>query len=730
MKNIWKLFVGDVRRLTSNIVSIIIVTGLVVIPGLFSWFNISASWNPFANTGNLKFAVANDDEGYKSDLIPVKISIGDQVVNTLRANDQMDWTFTTKKEAIDGTKSGKYYAAVVIPKDFSTRMMTFFTADGDHATLTYYNNEKKNALAPKITGQGADTVAEQINEMFSETLTSTALSITSQLADELDKPESQATLTNFSNNMGNFANTLTDTSSALTTFSSLTLSAQNLLDSSNSLLSNVSDSAKNAGNELKQSKNSINDLTGAVKTSTNALSTALNSSANSFGAVSTDIDSVFNNAGTQAGNTATALRNQAANVTKQAQSYQNIYDALDELSNNNLMPEVAKIAIDHLKTNVGATITQLNDLANSLNTSADNIDTKVSDTTADRERVNQLAQQAKASIDGIKTDFDSQLKPQLNDISDSISNTVTALSSTAANLKGALGDLNSTTKSADKQLTNIRTVLDSTAESLTKAGTALSSFNGTLSDALNSGNMDTVKEVLGNNTDSLAAALAAPVQVKRTAVFPVKNFGSQLAPFYTILPLFVGSLLMAVTLKPGVSRKNREGLDNPKPHQLFLGHYGVFGVIALLQSTFSLGGNLLFLHVQAVHPWLFMLAGWTSSLVFSFFTYTMVASFGNVGKAIGVLVLVAQISGSNGAYPLAVLPKIISDISPFLPATHSIVALRAAIAGIYNNDYWHALGSLLLFLIPLLLIGLVLRIPLVKFNKWYVAKVESTKVIS
>lgn len=273
-------------------------------------------------------------------------------------------------------------------------------------------------------------------------------------------------------------------------------------------------------------------------------------------------------------------------------------------------------------------------------------------------------------------------------------------------------------------------MLDSTAESLTKASTALSSFNGTLSDALNSGNMDTVKDVLGNNTDSLAAALAAPVQVKRTAVFPVENFGSQLAPFYTILPLFVGSLLMAVTLKTTVSRKNREELDNPKPHQLFLGHYGVFAVIALLQSTFSLGGGLLFLHIQAVHPWLFMLTGWVASLVFSFFTYTMVASFGNVGKAIGVLTLVLQISGANGAYPLAVLPKIIGDISPFLPATHAITALRAAIAGIYNNDYWHAIGSLLLFLIPLLLIGLLLRIPLVKFNKWYVAKVESTKVVA
>ena len=144
----------------------------------------------------------------------------------------------------------------------------------------------------------------------------------------------------------------------------------------------------------------------------------------------------------------------------------------------------------------------------------------------------------------------------------------------------------------------------------------------------------------------------------------------------------------------------RKELGDPKPHQLFLGHYGVFGVIGLLQSTFSLGGSLLFLHVQAVHPLLFMLSGWVSSLVFSFFIYTLV------------------------------LPKIISGISPFLPATHSITAMRAAIGGIYSNDYWFAIGALLLFIPPLLLIGLLLRIPLVKFNHWYVSKLESTKVIA
>ena len=261
MKTIWKLFVGDIRRITSNVVSIIIVIGLVVIPGIFTWFNVAASWDPFANTGNLKFAVANEDDGYRSDLIPVKINIGDQVVNTLRSNDQLDWTFTTKKEAINGTKSGKYYAAVVIPKNFSTRMMTFFASDGDHAEIAYYNNEKKNALAPKITGQGADTVSAQVNETFSETLTSTALSVASQLANQLDKPAAQEQLTQFNGNISDFAETLTDASGTLRTFSTLTQSARHLLESSDGLIANVSANAKSVGTTLKQAGSGVEDLT-------------------------------------------------------------------------------------------------------------------------------------------------------------------------------------------------------------------------------------------------------------------------------------------------------------------------------------------------------------------------------------------------------------------------------------------------------------------------------------
>lgn len=730
MRNIWKLFVGDVRRLTSNVVSVIIVIGLIVIPGLFTWFNVAASWDPFSNTGNLKFAVANNDEGYKSDLIPVEINVGDQVVNTLRANSQLDWTFTSEQDAIDGTKSGKYYAAVVIPESFSTRMMTFFTADGDHATLTYYNNEKKNALAPKITGQGADTVAAQINETFSETLTSTALEIASQLSDALNDPETQNQLVKFNSNITQFAQSLNDSASTLQTFASLTSSAQTILNSSNQLLTQVKGNAKDAKKQLNKSSSNISDLTDAVSTSTQALSTAFDSSASGLATVSDDVDSLFSNVGTQAGDTSSALRNQASSISTHAESYQKIYDSIDELSKSDYLPSAAKAALELFKTNLSSTIEQLNNLASSINESADRIDAKVSDAAQEKEQVKQLVDQAKSSVNTVKTSYDSEIKPQLDNIASSINSLSSSLSASASSLKDTLGDLNSTTTTANSQLTSIRDTLNSTAETLNNASGKITEFSTELSEALSSGDLNAVKEVLSTDAETLASSLAAPVALNRTAVFPVENFGSQMTPFYTFLPLWVGSLLMAVTLKTTVSRKIRKQLGDPKPHEMFLGHYGVFALIALLQSTFSLGGSLLFLHVQAVHPWLFMLSGWVSGLVFSFFVYTLVASFGNVGKAIGVIYLVVQISGANGAYPLSVLPDIITKISPFLPATHSITAMRAAIGGIYNNDYWQAIGFLLLFIPPLLIIGLLLRIPLLKFNKWYVEKVESTKVIA
>ena len=685
MNTMWKLFTGDIKRLTSNVVSIIIVIGLVMIPGLFTWFNVAACWDPFSNMKNLKFAVANVDEGYRSDLIPVKVTVGDQVVNALRANSQLDWTITSKADAVEGARSGKYYAAIVIPKSFSKDMMTFFSDDVQHAELTYYRNE-----------------------------------IASSLADQLSKPEAKEQLNTFNANIANFATQLDDTADLLGTYSALTDTAGALLDTSNSLITQVSSAAKQGGKDLASAKQEVTDVAGALGTTADAMSSALDASASSFGAVSDSIDKLYSDANDGATTVADELDRQATAIGKQTEKYTEIRNTLAGILGND----------SSIITAIDRSIARQNRLRQALNTAATDIRQGNQDAQDQHAQVKNLADQAQNSIANIKSDFSATVKPQIDSLSSTVADASGILSSGATQLDSTLGDLKGTSDDASDMLSDARTTLDKVSGKLRSAGAELASFNSTLSDALNSGDMGMVKEVLGNDPETLASTLAAPVQLRRKAVFPVANFGSSMAPFYTLLPLWVGALLMVVTLKTTVSRRTRKALGDPRPHRLFLGHYGVFALIALLQSTVSLGGDLLFLRVQAVHPLLFMLSGWLASLVFSFFTYTMVVSFGNVGKAIGVLMLIVQISGANAAYPVQMLPDFIAKVSPLLPLTHAVTMMRAAIAGIYDMDYWRAAGMLLAFVPPLLLLGLLLRKPLVRFNQWYVAQVESTKVLS
>ena len=175
MRTIWAIYRADLRRAHRSLIASVVVFGLVVIPSLFTWFNVAASWDPFGNTKSLRIAIANTDAGYKSDLVPLHVNIGDSVVSALRKNDNFDWVIDSEDAAIEGTRSGEYYAAIVIPADFSQEMLTFFDGGASSAPMTYYVNEKKNGISPKIAGQGAEAVSAQVNQIFVQTLSEVAL---------------------------------------------------------------------------------------------------------------------------------------------------------------------------------------------------------------------------------------------------------------------------------------------------------------------------------------------------------------------------------------------------------------------------------------------------------------------------------------------------------------------------------------------------------------------------
>lgn len=184
-----------------------------------------------------------------------------------------------------------------------------------------------------------------------------------------------------------------------------------------------------------------------------------------------------------------------------------------------------------------------------------------------------------------------------------------------------------------------------------------------------------------------------------------------------------------VAMKPEVSRRGREALVDPKPRHLYFGRFIAVAMLSLMQTTLLGLGNMLFLKVQVADPLLFMFAFWFAGLVFAFMIYTLVVAFGNLGKAIAVLLLIVQVTACGGSYPLQMLPGFVQMISPWVPATYIVDMLQAAMMGVYQNDFWVATGMLALFIVPFMLLGLVLRKPLERFMKFYVSKVEECRIM-
>ena len=169
MGNIFKVLRRDFLRLFKVPAAWVILFGMVFIPPLYSWYNIVGFWDPYGNTKGITVAIANNDDGTDNALIG-KQNLGDQIVKQMRSNDQLGWTFVTEAEAMDQVESGKAYAAIIIPKDFSDDLAGVMTGGKSRPTLEYYVNEKASAIAPKVTDVGASTVDRTVNSTFVSTV--------------------------------------------------------------------------------------------------------------------------------------------------------------------------------------------------------------------------------------------------------------------------------------------------------------------------------------------------------------------------------------------------------------------------------------------------------------------------------------------------------------------------------------------------------------------------------
>ena len=727
MHNIWQLFVGDVRRILSNVVAVVLALGLILLPSLFSWYNVLACWDVFDNTDNIKVAVANTDEGYQSDLVPLKVHLGESVVSSLQENNQMNWVFTTEEDAIDGAKSGKYYAAVVIPPSFSKDMMTFYSSDAEHAKLVYYNNEKKNVVAPKLTDQSADKVSYQVNKAFLETLSEVALSVASQLSSYADDAGSNSRIGDLVKHVSTMSGEMSQASQMLSAYVSMLDSTEALIKGSSNLLSSVKSSSEEVVTSVGESKEAISSISDALIKSSDELSKSIEKSAEGFEGVDSAIDEAFASTNTLSVDSADRLDSQASSIDEQVEATKGLVTALENLKET--LPESQQETVDVLISRLNASVELQDQVAQAMRQAATDIRSGNATTQQDYEEVKQLSKEAKESLTQLSQDYNNELKPKLDQMVSELSSVAESLLQTAHQISAVGDSMSGTSDSMINDMEKAKTQLNSASADLQSASEKLDSLSTTMIEALNSDDMETIYTILGTDTESFASALSAPVELDRQAVFPADNFGSQMAPLYTTIGVWIGSLLMLVVIKTTVSRKAREDLDNPKMRHLFLGRFGIFALLSFLQTTVLALGNMFFLGVQTNEPLLYLLCFWITGLVFTFIIYTLVASFANLGKAIAVFLLIIQITSGGGSFPLPILPDFFQWLSPFLPATHAINAMRAAMMGVYQGDFWIEMGLLLLFLVPFALLGLALRKPLMNFLHWYIDKVEESKLV-
>ena len=727
MKNIAQVFLQDMRRVSQNMTAMIVVFGLIVIPSLFTWFNVIASWNPFENTKGLTVAVANSDEGHESELFPLRINVGEQVLSALRANDDLDWVVTTEEEAIEGTQTGEYYAAIVMPKDFSTRMLSFYAHGSERTEIEYYTNEKKNALAPKITEQGAGTVSRQINEAFTKTLNEVGLTVINSLSSYIDDADTQIALSKMQAHVGEISAQLKAGAETAQMFSTL-------IGASTSLVTSAADIAEAAGSSLREVADAsgtavqgANELKNTVDVALSALGQAFSSSAESYGAVADKLNTLYGAADQQAGSLASTTTAAAKSIDTHIANFTSVRNELVN-SVGPILPPESKPGFDAVVKSMDRAIDRQQAASDRLHAAAKSITDSRASQQQTKQDILALVNEAKGAVQDAADAYSKSLEPKLQQLAATLTDVKAGVSSVGADLSSLTNGL-SGAGSLVEALTSAEETTAEAADNLTEVAERFDKLSKALEKSLDSGDLTAISDVIGANPEMLAAVLSEPASFNRIPVFEVASFGTAMAPLYTVLALWVGALLAAVSIRVGVSRHGMN-LETPlTPTQTYIGRYGIFALVGLFQSTVLCLGLMLFVQVQPAHPFLLVFAGWVISTVFTMLIYTLVVAFGNAGKAIAVLLLVIQISSSGGAYPLQLLPQWFQNISPFLPATHAVSALRSALAGTYQGDFWISIGSLALFLVPTLLLGLVLRRPLMKGNQKLIEAIESTRLM-
>lgn len=719
MKNIFRIFLNDLKSIAKNLIVFIVIIGISILPALYAWFNIAANWDPYSSTNGLSFAVCSLDKGYSFNSI--KINAGDQIVDNLKMNDKMGWTFVSEKEAIDGVRDGTYYAAVIVPKDFSECLLSLTTGKFEQAKLQYYVNEKKNAIAPKITDKGIQTIEETVNSTYVSTITQVIATTLNVATDTLDKTKDKATDT-LANSLEKADQELEKLKSGIDVFINTTDTLKDEIKERKDEVPQIKKSISDVRNNITGMKRSIASTQNAALQITDSIETSINAAQNYTAELASRADAAFDKIGDGTNEAANKFRG----ITEVNDKAISVYDRIITVFTN--IQETLDIDCSEIIDRLNTAVQRQNDIKSNVDNIADTIERGSTITAEMQNRLDSAIAATSADSAAISTAF-ANVRGRINTAVSKSYQYIDKAAGILTNLNEKVPELDNTYDKASESVDKAKEKFKTLKTSIANAQKKLKTYSTMLDLMSDSSSIQNIIEPVTKNPEALGEFVSSPVTIKEHHEYPLDNYGSGMTPFYSTLAFWVGGIVMIAVMKTDLAKHELRRLKKPTNTQQYFGRYLIYFFLGQIQALIIALGDLFFLKVQCDNPFLFVLGALISSFVYTLIIYSLTITFSVIGKALSVIILVIQIAGSGGTFPIEVLPDSFQAVSPYLPFKYGVNILREAVAGVNGTAYWTNVVYLLAFVPFSLVIGIILRKPCIKIITFFNDRVEQSDII-
>ena len=712
IKNVWTIYKEDLKRIFTNYATLIVILALCILPSLYAWFNIKASWDPYGQeaTSQIKIGVINNDKG--TEFNGKLINIGDQVVDQLKENDLMGWQFVDEAEGEKALEEGTFYATITIPDNFSQDIISLVTSDVKKGQMIYRVNEKINAIAPKLTSKGATGVQENINQTIVETVSGILFEAGKGLGLEIQETVLPQ--------LSHVYDQLEELISKFGDMNSLVQTAHNGGIQLKDLIASIQTDLPLIETTITSAKTTITSLESFMDTSKSALSDFMPTLKNDLLLIQTIADEL---------NTYMSQIEEAilSGSDKAPELIENLITKVE--STQSLVQSFVKVLESFNKFPAGRfdeLISQLQGVNGELDKAKDFLQ-QLHDTTVNGgepnltvlNNIKTLLSSVSSTASAIYNRFDSAIVPSLNNVIDQAYSTATnvlqVLKEAEAKLPDVASLLNTAYEGADKGIDAIEYI----NSKLPEAENKVREVTAKLGDINESQSLQEVLTLLQEAVTERQNFMSSPVDLVEETIFPMHNYGTAMTPFYSVLAQWVGMTLL-------ISMLSVHAKGEYRPSEEYFGKFLLFATIALVQGLIIALGDLYLLNIYCVNPGLFIVGILFTSITFTFIVYSLVSVFGNVGKVVSIILLVLQVAGSGGTFPIQLTPKFFQIINPFLPFTYAISFARESIGGVVENVLAKDIIIMCIYSVGAVLISLFLKKPINKLLHGFAEKFEES----